>query len=114
MVFGGLEKLRRDIESTIGLPKLGNVADTLKNLPDEKTLRLVKVIISDISRVKGSPEELALAYGLIKEIAEADMEHLQAVKDITANLVKLLRLLPKDMLKLPLAEIVEEIRQRMA
>lgn len=114
MVFRGLDKLRKDIESTVGLPKLSEVADTLRSLPDEKKLRLVKAIINDIGRVKGSPEELALAYSLIKTIAEADMEHLQAVKEITANLVKLVRLLPKDALgKLPLGEIAEEIRKRM-
>jgi len=47
-------------------------------------------------------------------IVQADMEHLQAVKEITANLVKLVRLLPKDALsQLPLGEIAEEIRKGM-
>ena len=114
MVLRGLNKLRKDIESTVGLPKLSDVADTLRSLPDEKKLRLLKAIINDIGRVKGSPEELALAYSLIKTIVEANMEHLQAVKEITANLVKLVRLLPKDALRqLPLGEIAEEIRKRM-
>lgn len=112
MVLKGLIK---DIEKTVGLPKLGDVAGALRNLPDEKRLRLVRSIINDIGRVKGSPEELALVVALIKLIIDADMEHLNAVKEITANLVKLIRYLPKDALsQLPVSEIVEEIRKKMS
>lgn len=104
----------KEIEEKTGLPKLSDVASTLKNLPDEKTLRLVKSIIGDIGKVKGSQDELLMAVALIKFIAEADMEHLNAIKEITGNLVKLIRYLPKGMLsQLPVAEIAEEIQKRM-
>jgi len=111
MVFKGL---LREVEEKIGLPKVEDVAQVLKNLPDEKTLKLVKGIISDIGKVKGSTEELVLAVAMVKFIAEADMQHLSAVKEITDNLVKLIRLFPKDILtQLPVSEIVEEIKKKM-
>lgn len=107
-------KAIRDLEKGLGLPKLSEAAEILRNLPDEKTLRQVKAIISEIGRVKGSEEELAMALALIKYIVEADMEHLNAVKKITGNLVKLSRLLPKDALsKLPVGEIIEEIKKSL-
>lgn len=110
-----LKGILKDIEEKAGLPKLTEVADTLRNLPDEKRLRQLRAIITDVGRVKGSPEELALAVAMIKLIVEADAEHLKAVKDITGNLVKLARLLPKDAIReLPLGEIAQEIKKRMS
>lgn len=94
------------------LPKLTEIRDILKNLPDENKLRLFKAITGDIVRIKGGPEELAAVYALIQLIANASMERLQAVKDITGNLAALLRHIPKGMLaNLPIKEISEEIRK---
>lgn len=110
-----LGKLVRDIEKKIGLPRLSEVSQILKNLPDDKTLKQVRGIISDVGKVKGSPEELAVALTLIKYIVEADMEHLNAIKEITGNILKLSKLLPKDALtQLPLGEIIEEIKKKIA
>lgn len=108
------KRMMREIEETIGLPKLSDAAQIFKSLPDEKTLRQLRAIINDIGKVKGGPDELAMAVALIKFIVEADMEHINAVKDITGNLVKLIRYLPKDALsQIPLGEIVAEIKKRM-
>lgn len=109
-----MPKFLRDVEEKMGLPKLTDAAQILKNLPDEKRLKQIRAIINDIGKIKGSPDELAMAVALVKFIVEADMEHLNAVKDITGNLVKLMRYLPKDtLIQLPLGEIVEEIRKAL-
>jgi len=97
------------LEKILGLPSLKEAAGSLRNLPDEKKLRLVKQILDSAAKVKGNPEELQMALELIRVIASADMEHLTAIKDITSNLVKLAKFLPKEGL-LPIKEIVDEIK----
>lgn len=110
MVLG---KLIREVEDKIGLPKLAEVAEVLKSL-DERKLRIVKAVLNDVSKIKGSPEELAMVVALVKYITDADMEHLNAVRDITANLVKVVKYLPKDAIKeLPLKEIAQEVKKAM-
>lgn len=101
------------LEKALGLPSLKDAAGLLRNLPDEKKLHLVKQILDSAAKVKGGEEELQMALELIRVIASADMEHLAAIKDITSNLVKLVKLLPKDFSldKLPLREIVDEIKR---
>lgn len=103
----------REFEEKFKLPKLSELAQAI---PDEARLRLIKGIISDIGKVKGSPEEMAVVYALVKLIfVEADINHLKVVKDITGNLVKLVQNIPKEMLsKIPVDEIVTEIRKKMA
>lgn len=105
-------KALRSFEKGVGLPKLSDAAQILRDIPDEAKLKQVKAIIGEIGKLKNTPEELAMALALIKYIVEVDMEHLNAVKDITGNLVKLIRLLPRDALsKLPVDEILSEIKK---
>lgn len=101
------------IERTLGLPPLTQVSNVLKALPDEKKLRLVKSLLDSAAKVRGSPEELQILLELIRLIISANLEQLTAIRDITSNLLKLVKYLPKDMsLKtLPLKEIMEEIRK---
>jgi len=102
----------RAFEKKLGLPSLKEVAQTLERVPEEKKLRLVKQILDSATKVKGNPEELQMVLELVNLITSADMEQLTAIKDITANLVKLIKLLPKEGLsQLPLREIVAEIRK---
>lgn len=103
----------RQIEQKLGLPPLIQVSDVLKNLPDEKKLRLVKQILDSAVKVKGGPEELETLLQVIRLISSASVEQLTAIRDITANLLKLVRLLPKGMSldKLPLEEIVSELKR---
>ncbi len=102
----------RGLETKAGLPKLTEVSDIMKNMPGEKTLGQLRAIIKDIGKIKGSPDELAMAVALLKLIVEADMEHLNAIKDITGNLVKLMKFLPKDALsQFPLGEVLAEIKK---
>lgn len=103
----------REFEEKLGLPKLSELSQVM---PDEARLRLIKGIVSDLGKVKGSPEEMAVVYALVKLIfVEADITHLKVVKGITGDLVKLVQNIPKDILsKIPVEEIVEEIRKRMA
>lgn len=103
----------RQIEQKLGLPPLIQVSDVLKNLPDERKLRLVKQILDSAVKVKGGPEELETLLQVIRLISSASVEQLTAIRDITANLLKLVRLLPKGMSldKLPLEEIVSELKK---
>lgn len=105
--------LIKQIEEKLGLPSLTSVSEVLKNLPDEKKLRLVKQILDSAVKVKGGPEELETLLEVIRLISGASLEQLTAIRDITANLVKLARLLPKDLSldKLPLGEIVSELKK---
>lgn len=101
----------RAFEKKLGLPSLKEVSQTLQNVPEEKKLRLVKQVLDSAAKVKGSPEELQMVLELINLITSASMEQLIAIKGITANLVKLAKLLPKEGLsQLPLREIVAELR----
>lgn len=100
-----------EIERKLGLPSLTQVSSVLKALPDERKLHLVKQILDSSAKVKGSPEELQRVLDLVRLISSADMEQLIAIRDITANLIKLVKLLPKDLKQLPLKEIVEEMRK---
>lgn len=107
-------KIIREVEKSFGLPKLGEAAEVLKNLPDEARLKQVKGILAEVGKLKSGPEELGMALALIKLIVEADMEHLNAIRDITHNILKLSRLLPKDALnKLPIGEMIAEVRKSM-
>jgi len=102
------------LEKAFNLPSLKNVSDTLRNLPDERRLRQLKQILGSAAKVKGSPEELQILLELIRLIVTADTEKLTAVKDITSNILKLVKYLPQEALKgLPLKEIVEEIRREL-
>lgn len=101
----------RKIEQSFGLPPLTQVSEVLRSLPDEKKLRLVKQVLDSATKVKGSPEELRMVLDLIRLITATNMEQLTAVRDILANLAKLVRLLPKDLKQLPLKEIIEEVKR---
>jgi len=102
----------RALEKKLGLPSLKEVGQTLQNVPEEKKLRLVKQVLDSAAKVKGSPEELQMVLELIRLITSASMEQLTAIKGITANLVKLSKLLPKDLKQLPLKEIVSELKKQ--
>ncbi|MDO9333789.1 MAG: hypothetical protein Q7T57_04630 [Dehalococcoidales bacterium] len=94
------------------MPKLTEFIEILKSVPDEKRLGLVLAILREAGKVKGSEQELTMVQDLVKTIASTDIEHLEAIKDITGNLLKLVKLLPKDALaQLPLGDIVREIKQ---
>lgn len=102
----------KHIEEKLGLPPLLQVSDVLKHLPDEPKLRLVKQILDSAGKVKGSPKELETLLELIRLITSADIEQLNAVREIISNLLKLVRYLPKEALKqLPVKEVMEEIRK---
>lgn len=103
--------LLKSFEEKFGLPPLIQVSEVLKAL-DEKKLRLVKQILDSVDKIKGGPDELQMALELVGIIVNADMEHLTAIRDITANLVKLVKFLPKEGLKqLPLKELIEEVKK---
>jgi len=105
----------KDLGAKLGLPDLGEVASVLKNLPDEPRLKLVRLIIKDMERVKGTPEDLQAFLALVRVIGEVDMARLNAIRDITKNLAKLVGALPKDLLKdLPVADMVGEFRRQLA
>lgn len=101
----------RKIEQSFGLPPLTQVSEVIRSLPDEKKLRLVKQVLDSATKVKGSPEELRMVLDLIRLITATNMEQLTAVRDILANLAKLVKLLPKDLKQLPLKEIIEEVKK---
>jgi len=108
--------IKKFFDETFGSPDealktMMGVSEALTIL-DQAKLRLVRSVLVEVGKVKGSPEELQTVLELIRVITSASVEHLTAIRDITANLVKLARLLPKDMSlqTLPLKEIIEEVR----
>lgn len=111
-----VQGIKKFFDDTFGSPDealktLRAVSEALSGL-DRAKIRQVKSILTEVARVKGSPEELQMVLELIRLITSANMEQLNAVREITANLVKLAKLLPKEGLAgLPLKEIVEEVRK---
>jgi len=109
-------QIKKILDETLGPPQealktLRGVSEALTSL-DQPKLRLLKSTLDSVAKVKGSPEELQMVLEIIRLIVSADIERLTTVRDITANLVKLVRYLPKEALKeLPLKEIAEEIRK---
>jgi hypothetical protein len=109
-----LKKVFEDVEKSLGLPKISDIGEALKNMPDEKKLRLIRDIITGLERLKAGQEELQLALSLVYIISTTDTERIQAIKEITGNLVKLARYLPKDLLaKLPIQEIAKEVSKAL-
>lgn len=107
-----MASILKQLEEKLGLPSLLQVSDVLKHLPDESKLRLVKQILDSAGKVKGSPKELETLLELIRLITSADIEQLNAVREIISNVLKLVRYLPKEALKqLPVKEVMEEIRK---
>ncbi len=110
-------QIKKFFDETFGSPDealktVRGVSDALTSL-DRAKLRLVRSVLTEVGKVKGSPEELETFLELLRVITSASMEQLTAIRDITANLVKLVKLLPKDMSlqALPLKEIIEEVRK---
>ncbi|GAH43513.1 unnamed protein product, partial [marine sediment metagenome] len=93
------------------LKAVREVSEALTSL-DRAKLRLVRSVIAEVGKVKGSPEELGTFLELIRLITSCDIERLKDINSITSNLVKLVKLLPKDMSlqALPLKEIIAEVR----
>lgn len=111
----GLGGLKKAFDKTFGPPgealkTIRVVSDALTSL-DQAKLRLVKSVLGEVGKVKGSPEELQMVLDLIRLITGASTEQLTAIRDILANLTKLVKYLPKDLKQLPLKEIVEEIKK---
>ncbi|MBA7657082.1 hypothetical protein ES703_65012 [subsurface metagenome] len=109
--------LKKFFDETFGSPDealkaVRGVSEALTSL-DKAKLRLVRSVIVEVGKVKGSPEELETLLELMRLITSASLEQLTAIRDITANVVKLVKLLPKDMSlqTLPLKEIIEEVRK---
>ena len=107
--------IKKFFDETFGSPEealktVRGVSEALSNL-DQAKLRLVKSVLAEAGKVKGSPEELPMVLDLIRLITATNMEQLTAVRDILANLAKLVKLLPKDLKQLPLKEIIEEVKR---
>ena len=115
MVMEIFREIKRMGNKTFGPP--GEALQTLKAVSealtslDERKLRLVKSVLELVGKVKGSPEELQMILDLIRVIASASIEQLTAIRDITANLVKLARLMPTGLKELPIKEIIAEVRK---
>jgi hypothetical protein len=109
-------EFKKFMNKTFGTPQealrtVTGISEAVTSLDNSK-LRLLKSILEAAAKVKGSPEELQTVLELVRLIVAADIGQLTAVRDITANLVKLVRLLPKEGLaSLPLKEIVAEVRK---
>ena len=108
--------IKRFFNETFGSPDealktIRAVSEALTGL-DRTKIRQVRSILAEVGKVKGSPEELQMVLELIRLITSADMGQLNAVREITANLVRLGKLLPKEGLAgLPFKEIVEEVKK---
>ncbi len=108
--------LKKWFDDTVGPPgeALKAVRDisTALTTVDEAKLRLLKTLIDSVGRVRGSPEELQLFLEVMRLVSSCTMEQLEAVRDITANLVKLVRYLPKGGLDaLPIKDIMREMKK---
>lgn len=108
--------LKKFMDETFGSPQealktIRGVSDILTGL-DTPKLRLVRSTLESVGKVKGSPEELEMVLELIRLITSANMEQLTAIRDITANLAKLAKLLPRQGIQeLPIREILEEMKK---
>jgi len=108
--------IKKFFDETFGSPDealktMRGVSEALTTL-DKAKLRLVRSVVVEVGKVKGSPEELRMLLDLLRIITSASLEQLTAIRDITANLVKLVRFLPKEGLaNLPFKEIIEEVRK---
>lgn len=112
-----VQNVKKFLDETFGSPEealktMRGVSEAFTSLDKEK-LRLVRSVLTEVGKVKGSPEELEAFLEIMRLITTAPLEQLTAVRDIAANLVKLGKLLPKDMSlqALPLKEIIEEVRK---
>ena len=112
-----VQNIKKFFDETFGSPEealktMRGVSEALTSL-DQAKLRLLRSVLAEVGKVKGSPEELEAFLEIMRLITSASMEQLTAIRDITTNLIKLGKLLPKDMSlqALPLKEIIEEVRK---
>ncbi len=112
-----VQNIKKFFDETFGSPEealktMRGVSEALTSL-DQAKLRLLRSVLAEVGKVKGSPEELEAFLEILRLITSASMEQLTAIRDIIANLVKLGKLLPKDLSlqALPLKEIIEEVRR---
>ncbi|GAH42144.1 unnamed protein product [marine sediment metagenome] len=110
-----VQNIKKFFDETFGSPEealktMRGVSEALTSL-DQAKLRLLRSVLAEVGKVKGSPEELEAFLEIMRLITNASMEQLTAIRDITSNLIKLGKLLPKDMSlqALPLKEIIEEV-----
>lgn len=107
--------LKRFFDETFGSPEealktMKGVSEALTSL-DQAKLRLVRSVLESAGKVKGSPEELATLLEVVRIISSTNLQQLTAVRDITANLVKLAKLFPEGLKQIPLSEIIAEVRK---
>jgi len=108
--------IKKFFDETFGSPEealkaVRGVSEVLTSL-DKAKLRLVRSVIAEVGKVKGSPEELETFLEIMRLITSASLEQLTAIRDITANMVKLAKFLPKEGLaNIPIKEIIEEVRK---
>ena len=89
-----------NLEKTLGLPRLSQVADSLQGFPDAKQLKLIKEVMVVAERVSQSTPELDKIAMLIREINSMPLDKLEKVEKILKRVEKIMKTAPAELLDL--------------
>ncbi len=94
------------------LPDLAAAKELLANIPDEKRLRLISGIVAEIGKLPNNPEQLKAIGEVLKLIQTTDIEKLQVLAGMVANISRLVKFLPPGGLEgLNISEMARELHK---
>lgn len=96
-----------NLEKTLGLPRLSQVADSLQGFPDAKQLKAIERVLTVAERVSQNGPELDKVAMLIREINNLPVDKLEKLEKILKRVEKIIKLAPADLLGL-LGSLKEE------
>jgi len=99
MVMEKVRSLQAEVEKTLGLPPLSQVAGVLDKFPDANRMRLVKDILVAAEAVSRNAPELDKVAMLIREINSMPIEKLEKLEKLLKRIERIMKNAPQDLLE---------------
>jgi hypothetical protein len=99
MVMEKVRSLQAEVEKTLGLPPLSQVAGVLDKFPDAKHLHLIKDVLIAAEAVSRNAPELDKVAILIREINSMPIEKLEKLEKLLRRIERIMKNAPQDLLE---------------
>jgi hypothetical protein len=86
------------IEKTFGLPRISQVTEALKNLPDERQLRELYRLLTLAEKVSEHAPDLNEVVQLIQELNALPIEKLEKIEGLLKQIHRIMTKAPQELL----------------
>ncbi len=111
-----VQGMKKFMDENFGKPgeaikNMKELSDSLVSIDKEK-LKELKSMMGAIGNVQMDVEQLRLIVEVVRMLCSVDIEKVKEFRQLLISLIQLVKLLPKDIKDLPIAEILQELKQK--